>query len=432
MRQIALAVLIGFIGCSAPAPEPPPRPPPFRDEPKLFNYDESKVPPYTLPDPLVFSDGRRVKTPADWRKRRAEIIGLFEFHVYGRAPGPPSGMKTRLRSEVKDALGGLATRREVTVLFTGKEDGPKMELLTYFPNGAVGPSPVMLGLNFQGNHAVYPDPGIHLSSTWVRNRRKGVVNNRATEASRGAISKSWPIETAIRRGYAVATVYYCDLDPDYDDGFKNGVHAHYGRPAADEWGFIGAWSWGLRRAVDHLVTLKEIDPEKIVVLGHSRLGKTALWTGALDERIAITVSNNSGKGGASLWMRDFGETLAWANKYEPVRFNANFHRYGENPYLLPVDAHMLIALMAPRPVYVASATEDQWADPRGEFLGAKGAEPVYALHGLKGLGEEDPPPPDTPVGDFIGYHIRTGRHALTKYDWERYMDFADRHFGRGR
>lgn len=426
MRRVVLAFSIGLIGCSVPAPLP------LRDEPKLFNYAESKVPSYVLPDPLRFADGRPVQTPAEWRKRRAEIIWLFETHVYGRAPGAPSAPRTVPRSEVSDALGGLATRREVSILFTGAEDGPRMELLMYLPNRTTGPVPVMLGLNFQGNHSVDPDPGIRLSTSWIRKGRKGVVGNRATEASRGAISKSWPIETAIRRGYAVATLYYGDLDPDFDDGFQNGVHAHYGRPAADEWGMLAAWSWGLRRAVDHLVTLKEIDAHKIVVLGHSRLGKAALWAGALDERIAITVSNNSGKGGASLWMRDYGETAAWANKHEPVRFNANFHRYGRDPQALPVDAHMLIALMAPRPVYVASATEDRWADPRGEFLGAKGAEPVYALYGLKGLGVAEPPSPDTPVGDFIGYHLRTGRHALTRYDWERYMDFASRHFGRDR
>lgn len=369
-----------------------------------------------LPDPLVFADGRRVRTPEEWRERRLELLRLFEDHVYGRAPGAPEKSVAVLRSETRDAL---AVRRELSVRF----DGPRMELLLFLPAAARGPVPVVVGLNFRGNHAVHPDPGIRVpDDVWMR----GAPGNKASADGRGKDAAAWPIEAALRRGYAVATAYYGDFDPDFDDGFRNGVHAAW----PGDWGALAAWSWGLRRAVDVLLTQKEIDASRIVALGHSRLGKAALWAGAQDERIAIVISNNSGKGGAALWKRDYGETAAWAVKHEPHRFSAAFRRHAADIRTLPVDAHLLIALMAPRPVYVASATEDRWADPLGEFLGAKGAEPVYALLRRRGLGVDVPPPPDTPVGDAIGYHVRTGRHALTAYDWDRYLDFADRHFGR--
>jgi hypothetical protein len=418
-RPLLIPLLLA--ACAAP---PPARP--LRDEPKLFNYDEARVPPYALPDPLRFADGRPVRSPADWRARRAELLRLFEEHVYGKAPGAAPGLRVLPRSEVRDALGGRATRRELTILFDGREDGPRMELMVFLPNGRPGPSPVFAGLNFSGNHAVHPDPGIRLTDSWMRK----APDNRASDEGRGKDAKAWPIEAAIGRGYAVATAYYGDVDPDFDDGFRNGVHALTGPPGPGEWAALAAWSWGLRRMVDALVAMKEVDAARIVALGHSRLGKAALWAAAQDERIAIAVSNNSGKGGASLWRRDYGETAAWAVKQEPHRFAGNFRRYGPDPDALPVDAHLLLALIAPRPVYVASATEDRWADPRGEFLAAMAAEPAYALHGKRGLGVESPPPPDISVGDAIGYHLRTGPHAITAWDWERYLDFADRHFAR--
>lgn len=402
------------------------------------NYDEAKVPAYTLPDPLLRADGKRVTSAGAWRRnRRAEVLRLFEEEVYGRAPARPRGMKFETTSVVTNALNGLATRKEVTIWFTGRKDGPSMDLLLYTPNAAKKPVPAFLGLSFNGNHAVTTEPDVKLSDRWAAERRGGcVTNNRATAACRGSEASRWQIEKVVASGYALATAYYGDVEPDFEEGWKLGVRAALSPAGAntvfkpDAWGAISAWAWGLSRALDYLETDRLVDAKRVAVIGHSRLGKTALWAGARDERFAIVFSNDSGEGGAALARRQFGERTHHLNKNFPHWFCGNFKKYSEHEDELPVDAHELIALIAPRPVYVASATEDLWADPRGEFLAAKAAEPVYRLFGKPGLGVDTQPAPDKSVGDFIGYHLRTGKHDITEYDWEQYLRFADRHFPR--
>lgn len=409
------------------------------------NYDESKVGQFAPIDPLTTADGKKVTTPDLWVKvRRPELLRLFETEMYGRVPDRPASVRpmVRLRSEDRNALGGKAIRREVTIAFTEKLDGPRMDLLIYLPKDASASRqvPAFLALNFQGNHTVNSDPGIPLSRRWTRRERGGKAVHEehvAPESSRGAASSRWPVERIIERGYALATACYEDIDPDYDDGFRNGVHPLFyregqTRPGPDEWGSIAAWAWGLSRSLDYLETMPEIDGKKVIVMGHSRLGKTALWAGATDPRFAIVISNNSGCGGAALSRRIYGETVGIMNRAFPHWLCANHQKYTDHEELLPFDQHELIALIAPRPVLVCSAEGDRWADPKGEFLGALGADPVYRLLGTDGLAITEMPRPakNSLINSTIGYRIRPGGHDVTADDWEAYMDFADHHLGR--
>ena len=407
---------------------------PFLSAQYVANYDESKIPTYTLPDPLVGEGGEKIENAESWKKvRRPELLDLFAEQVYGYVPNADVEVSFEV-AHTAPALNGLATRKEVNMQVARNNQSVYIRLLLYIPAAARRPVPAFLGLNFYGNHTIHADTEITLTDSWVRdNEGFGISNNRASEESRGVRSSRWQVEMILKRGYALANIYYGDIDPDFDDDFQNGIHPLFykegqNKPEAHEWGSIAAWAWALSRALDYLEEDPDINGEKVAVFGHSRLGKTSLWAGAVDERFAMVISNNSGCGGAALSRRRIGERVSRINNSFPHWFCDNFTQYNEKEADLPIDQHQLISLMAPRPVYIASAEEDQWADPKGEFLSGLHADPVYRLLGKKGMTAKEMPKVNKPVNKgYIGYHIRTGKHDVTAYDWEQYLDFADRH-----
>jgi len=395
----------------------------------VANYDEAKVPVYTLPDVLVFNNGTPVKTKKDWERRRSEIYTIFEKEVFGVVPEWKGHVKSTIVSQKTDAFGGLARRKEVRLDFINGDKKVSVMVLIYLPQNTKD-APVFLSYNFDGNHTTTMEPDILITDSWVSNNKEyGISDNRANEKGRGGAVSRWPVKEIVSRGFGVATVYYGDVDPDFDGGFKNGIQRLFdSKRDSTSWGSIAAWSWGLSRIMDYFETDKDINSKRVIVMGHSRLGKTSLWAGACDLRFAMTISNNSGCSGAALSKRIFGETVGRINNAFPHWFCDNYKKYSLKEELMPVDQHELLALIAPRPLYVASAAEDLWSDPKGEFLSCVYASPVYELLGMKGLPSKEMPALSKPLIGTIAYHIRPGKHDVTMYDWQCYMDFAANYF----
>lgn len=369
------------------------------------NYDESKVPAYELPDPLLSESGKTVKNARQWtRKRRAEVLEVFAQEMYGHVPARPEGMHFEKISE-ESVYGGMGIRKVVRI-YLDASDAHWFDVLIHLPAETDGPVPMFVGLNFKSNAAT--------------------LDERA--------DFRWPYELVLKAGMGVATAWRDSVEPDgkdcpikeSDDVCRDGgVRAWYNK--GGDWGAISAWAWGLSRIVDYLETDKAVDCDRLAVVGHSRLGKAALWAGANDQRFDMVISNDSGCCGAAISRWKFGETFEVIDSVFPHWFTREFDKYKGKEETFPADQHWLIALAAPRPVYVASATEDLWADPKGEWLAAKGAEPVYALFGMGGLGENMPDPDVSDGDNAIGYHIRTGKHNILAFDWQQYISFMNRH-----
>lgn len=385
-----------------------------------------------LPNSLLSNDGVPVENSREWEEeRRDEVLELFRTHVYGRVPQAEVSIEFELLWKNKKALGGNAKMKEVEVRVSKGDSELDFTMLIFLPADAVEAVPLFLGLNFNGNHTVHPCEEIRITESWVQNKPGiGVKENRAVEESRGASASRWPVEMILEKGYGLATIYCGDIDPDFDDGFENGIQGlmqeNTEARGPDSWGTIAAWAWGLSRAMDYIETDAAIDHSRVAVIGHSRLGKTSLWAGAQDERFAMVVSNNSGCGGAALSRRPFGERVSAINHVFPHWFASQFHAYNDNEAACPVDQHMLLSLVAPRPLYVASASEDEWADPRGEYLSLLSSSDVYKLYGEEYIKELQSPEADQPR--WMGkqaYHLRSGKHDITAYDWEQYLAFAD-------
>ena len=388
------------------------------------NVDEAKVKPYTLPDPLVMANGAKVTSAAQWQKiQRPYLYHLFEKNVYGRYPATLVSIHFKIRETDHHALHGAATRKQVRIFLKPGDNSVFIDVLMYLPNNVKGAAPVFLGYNFTGNATVQPDRAIFLSDRSAFPKFTGPNN----DTSRGSGSSSWPVKEIIGAGFGIVTAYNGDIELDKPDGWETGIRTTMKdvlKIQPQEWGAIGAWAWGLSRIMDYLEKDKDINAKEVAVIGHSRLGKTALWAGASDPRFSIVISNESGEGGAALSKRWFGETVKLINDHFPHWFVDAYKKYNDNTDSLPLDQHELLSLIAPRPLYVASAAGDLWSDPKGEFLSAVHAGPVYALFGKKGIETDVMPPVFHPVGNTIQYHIREGKHAITLYDWQQYIRFA--------
>jgi (4-O-methyl)-D-glucuronate---lignin esterase len=386
-----------------------------------------------LPDPLVMFNGERVTSKQQWiDKRRPELKALFQHYMYGYLP-QPAKITAKVEHEDAKAFDGKATLREVAIS-VGPPDTPPIHLLLVIPNKRKGPAPVFVGINFCGNHAIVNDRAIHLPTTWIY-PGPGVKDHRATEAGRGKQIDVWALEQSIDRGYAVATFYNGDIDPD-QQGDRAGIQPYLrkraGKHGPHDWGTIAAWAWGVHRVVDYVSDRKDLDKNRIAVVGHSRLGKTALLAAALDERIALAIPHQAGCGGTSPDRNDNpkAESVRRINTSFPHWFNDTFKQFNDRTDKLPFDQHCLIALMTPRPVLLSNAVEDQWANPSGQFRMLQAADPVYRFLGVAGLEAKQMPPLGKLVDSPLGYYIREGKHSMTKEDWKIFLDFADKHFGR--
>ena len=393
------------------------------------NYDETAVRSYSLPNLLLGPNEELALSCSDWEETaRPFQFDLLEKFIYGRRLPPVEvsvlGKEKRVEKQYGDVL---AVRIQATLQMGTTENSPTTDVLLYLPKSQEK-VPVFLKLNFLGNQAEVTDEDIQTTENWVISKNG---NNRATETSRGSQSRRFPVSSMLTRGYGLATAHCGDFFPDHKEGRAASILGSLGRPTGenipdDEPGAIGAWAWGLSRILDWLLTLPEVDPNRIIVLGHSRLGKAALWAGACDQRFAMVISNDSGCGGAALSRRNYGESIEVITKRFPHWFCPRLATFANRERELPCDQHLLLAMTAPRPLYVASAQNDRWADPKGEFLAAVAADPAWKLYNLQGLGIEAMPPENTSVGKMIGYHIRNGNHDLLEFDWNQFADFADR------
>ena len=390
-----------------------------------INYDESKVPSYTLPDPLKLDDGRTIQDVDEWEShQRQHLLKIFENQIYGQAPPLPASIASASQVVEESALDGLATRKQIVVQLLDRVPSPTITIALYLPAKISKPVHTFLGLNFGGNHAIEGDERLLLSQGWL-------AHNDPDQLDRGSKSSRWSLKRIIERGYGLATIYHGDISTDLRAGYDNNIFSYFYRdgqtqPHSYEWGAIGAWAWGLRRAIDYL-NQHEPSINQIMLIGHSRLGKAALWAAAQDQRVALVISNNSGCMGAAISRRAFGETVEAINTTFSRWLCQDFHQYNRREAYIPIDQHTLIALIAPRPVYIASVENDLWADPYGEFLGGYHANPVYHLYGKQGLPVDQQPPIHQPVIGTMGYHIRSGDHDVTDYDWGQFLNFADHH-----
>jgi hypothetical protein len=414
------------------APTGPPDEKPVAGIP--VNYHEDKVGIYTLADPLKFDDGRPVRSAKDWPKRRAEIVKIFETQQYGVMPGRPADESFEVTDKGTPALGGKAIRKQVTIHLSKDPTWPAIHLLEYIPANAKKPVPMYFDINFGAVQAAVDDPGI--TPQKVRDPKTNELVD-PTPGGRGFGRIN--VGVFLDAGIGVATYNYAELDPDTLTGFSHGIRAKYAKAgqmgeddrAPDAWGSISAWAWGMSRVEDYFETDKQVDAKRVAIHGVSRLGKTVTWAGAYDQRFAAVIASCGGEGGAALSHRDYGETIAHltAPSRYPYQFAANYAKYGGFPDMAPFDSHMLLALIAPRPVLLQTGSTDTWSDPKGEFLAAVAAGPVYKLLGKQDLGTDVWPAAKVPLfSNGLNYYMHDGGHGMVPTDYDIYVQFLKAQF----
>jgi hypothetical protein len=414
-----------ILPAQAPAPTPAPNPSPDVVAGIPVNYDESKTGSYQLPDPLKMPDGKPVKDLQTWWKtRRPQIVSMFESQQFGKAPGRPADESFDVFDKGTTALNGNALRKQVTIYLSKDKTGPNIHLLIYLPAAAKKPVPMLFSINFDAVQNAVEDPGIQPDSVW--NPQTGKLVPASPHGRFGHIQ----VEPLLKAGFGVATYYYGDIDPDFPAGFPNGIRARYLKPGqsdreADDWGSIAAWAWGMSRVQDYFETDPGIDAKRVAIHGISRLGKTVMWAGAHDQRFAAVIASCSGEGGAALSHRNYGETIAHltAPSRFPYQFAKNYGQYGGFPDKAPMDANLLIALIAPRPLLLQTGNTDKWSDPKGEFLAEVAAGPVYRLLGKQDLGTDVWPPAGQLILHDLSYYMHDGGHGMVPSDWDIYIQF---------
>jgi hypothetical protein len=428
LKSVSSRCLLAFAAFTivGTAQSPVPKPAPNVVAGIPVNYDQSKVGTYTLPDALKLADGKEVRNAKTWyKKRRPEIVRLFETQQYGIAPGRPADESFEVVDKGTPALNGTAIRKEINIHLSKDPSWPVIHLLEYIPANAKKPVPMFFSINFGAIQNAVEDPGITPEKVWSPKTNTLIV----PPAGRGFGRLN--VQPILDAGIGVATFYYGDVDPDYAEGFSNGIRARYLKTgemkrAADDWGSISAWAWGMSRVEDYFETDKSVDARRVAIHGVSRLGKTVMWAGAHDQRFAAVIASCSGEGGAALSHRDYGETIAHltAPTRYPYQFAENFAKYAGFPDTAPMDANMLIALIAPRPLLLQTGSTDDWSDPKGEFLAAVAAVPVYKLLGKQDLGTDVWPAARTPLfSNGLNYYMHEGGHGMVPTDWAIYVQF---------
>lgn len=424
--------------------------------------DASHLPSHPeIPDPLELADGTKVTTPSQWfNQRRPELQREFQHYMYGTLPPAPEHLRFDVQRVDRTMFDGKATKKEIAIHFSDDTNAPVIQLLLVVPNArkpgkarikpdetvcgagarklmSRGPlranhgCPVFIGMNFCGNHTVVTNLDVALPMGWIQKGCPGCVDHHETDDGRGTQLGIWNIEQSIGRGYAVATFYCGDVQPDLTNA-TTGLRAFLAEEAAakktpaPDCGTLAAWAWGMSRAVDYLVTDRDLDPKRIIGVGHSRFGKASLLAAAMDERFAMVIPLQAGCGGTAPSRGKTGESVKAINNSFPHWFNDEFKKFNDEPDRLPFDQNCLIALVAPRRVLLGQAAGDTWANPAGAFEMLRAADPVYRLLGAHGFGNAPFPPMNQLVGGRLGYFIRPGKHSMLKSDWQMFLDFADR------